>query len=328
MPKINYDLPDLRALCEVAKQGGFNRAADALSITPSALSRRIAKIESAIGGLIVERTTRAMELTPLGKRLLSRAEPLLAALDACMEDAARVAKGLDGEIAVGCVATIAYALLPKAVAQFKNDFPEVKVRVSDNDGPGVLAAVLSGDVEFAVTTTVDAERELEIESIATDPLVLACAKNHPLAKEKQIEWSQLAKHRLLGFRSNSATRRLIDGALSGTGIELNWFYQLDLLSTFVGHLRSGEFISPVPRLLASLTPDLAAIPLVRPEVKREISIVHRRGYELSLPARALRDQIKSWVHAASATGGAPLAATAPSSARSIVRSGARKSPDA
>ncbi|WP_321845886.1 LysR family transcriptional regulator [Paraburkholderia bannensis] len=299
VPKINYDLPDLRALCEVAKQGGFNRAADTLAITPSALSRRIAKIESAIGGLIVERTTRAMELTLLGKRLLSRAEPLLAALDACMEDAARVAKGLDGEIAVGCVATIAYALLPKAVTHFKSEFPDVRVRVSDNDGPGVLASVLSGDVEFAVTTTIDAGRDLDIETIAADPLVLACSSKHPLAKEKQITWSQLKPYRLLGFRSNSATRKLIDSALASSGIELSWFYQLDLLSTFVGHLRSGEFISPVPRLLASLTPDLAAIPLVRPEVKRQIYLVQRRGYELGLPALALREYIKSCVQEAS-----------------------------
>ncbi|WP_423815559.1 LysR family transcriptional regulator [Pseudomonas putida] len=68
-PKINYDIPDLRAFAELARTGGFNRAADALSITPSALSRRIAKLEAAVGGDLVARSTRDMALTTLGKRL-------------------------------------------------------------------------------------------------------------------------------------------------------------------------------------------------------------------------------------------------------------------
>lgn len=107
MGKVHYDLADLRALFELARQQGFNRAANALALTTSALSNRIAKIETAVGGRVVERTTRSVELTPLAKAILLHAAPLLDALDGCMEGASRVASGQIGQLTIGSLLGVA-----------------------------------------------------------------------------------------------------------------------------------------------------------------------------------------------------------------------------
>jgi len=93
--KIHYDIRDLRAVCELARQGGFKHAANALAITPSALSRRVAKLEEVIGGLIVNRTTRSIALTALGRRLVTRCEPLLRELDESVDESSRIARGME-----------------------------------------------------------------------------------------------------------------------------------------------------------------------------------------------------------------------------------------
>jgi len=290
MPKINYDIADLRALFELAAQGGFNRAADVLAITPSALSKRIAKIEASVGGRVVERTTRAMELTTLGKLILSRAEPLLHALDDCMEGASRVAHGLEGQISVGCIATVAFSQFPIAVARFIQDFPNVRINLRDGEGSHITAAVLNHEVEFAVTTVLDNHRDLIAEKVGSDPFVLVCPPNHPLAELEAVQWEQLKSWKIMGFKLPVSSRKLIDQTLAECGIELSWFYEVGILSSFLGYLKSGQFIAPVPKLLAGFVPHLRTIPLEGPRVERGIYLV-RRERQLSVPANVLWDAL-------------------------------------
>jgi len=290
MAHIHYDVHDLRALFELARQGSFNRAADVLAITPSALSKRIAKVEAAVGGMIVERTTRSVGLTPLGKRMLARAEPLLAALDDCMEEARRIALGLEGHISVGCIATVAFSHFPAALAAFKQSFPEVHVNLLDGEGSRITTAVLEREVEFAVTTVFDHQRDLVAEQVATDAFVVACGTDHPLAGKRQVQWSELDAFKLVGFRSHVSTRQLIEDELAGLGVELAWTYEVGSLSSLLGYLTSGKFAAPVPRLLAGFVPGLVAVPLVQPRIERRIFLV-RRDSPLSLPAQTLWNEI-------------------------------------
>ncbi|GAA5235301.1 LysR family transcriptional regulator [Verticiella sediminum] len=288
MTRINYNVPDLRALFELARQGSFNRAADALAITPSALSKRIAKMEMSIGGPIVERSTRNMELTPLGRHLLARAEPLLHALDDCVEEVSRVALGLEGQISVGCIATVAFSQFPVAVAAFKRDFPDVHVNLRDGEGSHITAAVLNHEVEFAVTTVLDAQRDLISELIATDPFVVVCSVEHPLAQRTDMCWEELNAWKIVGFKPHVSTRKLIDKSLAQANIELSWFYEVGLLSSLLGYLKSGEFVAPVPKLLAGFIPGLVAVPLTAPTLQRSIYLVRRQA-RLGIPAQALWD---------------------------------------
>ncbi|WP_430869577.1 LysR family transcriptional regulator [Cupriavidus basilensis] len=150
--RINYDLHDLRALHELARLGSFNRAADALSITPSAPSRRVAKLEAALGGRSVERTTRSMTLTPLGELLLERVRPLLESLEESLQEAFRIAWGLAGKVTVGCMASVAHSLFSAAVVEFHRNAPDVQVCLRDDAGSRVRSMVLGREMEFGATT--------------------------------------------------------------------------------------------------------------------------------------------------------------------------------
>lgn len=286
MARINYDVPDIRALIELVRHGSFNRAADALAITPSALSKRIAKVEASVGGLVVDRTTRSMELTSLGERLLLRAEPLLHALDDCMDEVSRVARGLEGQISVGCVATVAFSKFPFALGLFKQSYPEVRVDLLDGEGAFLTEAILNRKVDFAVTTVFQHHPDLIAENIASDPFVVVCHADHPLAERKRLRWEELRHWKIVGFKAHISTRRLVDEVLQKAGIELSWFYEVRLLSSLLGYLHSGEFIAPVPRLLAAAVPGLVAIPLEGPTLERQIFLV-RRDLQMPAPAEAL-----------------------------------------
>jgi DNA-binding transcriptional LysR family regulator len=266
--KVHYDMRDLRAVCELALQGGFKQAADALAISPSALSRRAAKLEEAVGGLIVMRTTRSMRLTPLGRRLVSRCEPLLRELDETVDESMRIARGMDGQIVIGCVSSIAYALLPAVVADFKKRHPDLRIIMKDDDGLRITTAVLNYEVEFGITTVIGQTRDLHSELIATDPFVLVCPRDHLLAKSKSLRWPQISSERLMGFRASSTIRQFLDQRLNNEGLQLLWFDEVDKLSSLLSYLRTGVFMGVVPSVIARYLDELVAVPMLGPRIER------------------------------------------------------------
>lgn len=305
--RINYDLHDLRALLELGHQGGFNRAADALSITPSALSRRIAKLESAIGGRLVDRSTRSMVLTPLGDQLLRRIQPVLEQLDDGVQEAGRIARGLTGKVTVGCTASVAHSLFSAVVVEFHKSYPDVQIRLRDDAGSRVRELILNREVEFGVTTLSEPNSELVTEFVATDAFMLVLPPDHPLARHSTLHWSDLPGHRVLAFRPGSATRQEVDPILQDAGIALPWFHEVDHLSSMLGYLQRQHFIAVLPGLLASQLKGLVAVALTGPVIRRELYLAHRADMTLSTPGRllweVLADTIASAVqpHEASAS---------------------------
>ena len=287
MAKIHYDIPDLRAFSELARTGGFNRAAESLAITSSALSRRIAKLEASVGGALVARSTRGMTLTVLGRRLLARSEPLLSALDESVNEAARIARGLEGQVVLGSISSMGYSLVPEAIAAFRAEHPDVRVCLRDADGPQVMAALQAQEVEFAVTTYAQKPQELVTQTIAVDPFVVVCSPSHPIASIQRLTWEALSAHRLVGFRSSSSSRRVLDTALARHQVDLGWFDEVDQLSSLVGYLRSGHFVAVVPRLLSRHVPETVALTVRGHRIERKIYLARRKDTPLSQPAEAL-----------------------------------------
>ncbi|WP_077000483.1 LysR family transcriptional regulator [Variovorax sp. KK3] len=295
MGRIHYDLRDVRAICELSRTNGFREAADALSITPSALSRRVVKLEAALGGMLVKRTTRSMALTPLGRRLVSRCQPSLDTLDDSIEELARVARGMEGQISVGCISSVSYALLAPVVARFRASHPDLRINMKEADGASIAAAALNHEVDFGLTTVAERHRELLSERIADDPFVLVCSPRHPLARKRGLTWAQIAHERLMGYKSSSSIRQMLDGQLARDGIELLWFDEVDTLSSLIGYLGTGSFLGVVPRLVAGQLPGLAAVPLRQPGLQRQLYMVRRNDLELTPPARALWSDIRKTV---------------------------------
>jgi len=293
--RINVDLDALRAFALLAQLGQFTRTADALAITPSALSRRIAKLEDALGGKLLHRTTRTVSLTSAGLRFHARLSTLLESLDACLEDIHREAAGLEGKIVVACFASVSHTVFPQALAHFRAAFPNIQVALRDGNGVQVLDAVRMREAEFGLTTISAATSDLVSEQIGQDRYMLVCPRNHALAQRKSVSWQELAQHRALSFSPSGSSRRQIDPILQSAGIPLPWFHEIDQLSSMIGHLEQGEFIAVIPSLMGALARDHVCIPLEDPAIHRIIALVRRRDTSLTQAGEALWHALKTAV---------------------------------
>lgn len=290
--RINVDLPDLHALCTLARCGSFTEAAQCMALTPSAMSRRIAKAEEALGGRLVERTTRSMRLTALGEHLVAHMAPLLDRMDEVLVDAADIAAGRDGRLPVGCIATLAQSVFPLALQRFHARFPGVRISLRDSHGARVRQAVLAREVEFGLTPLWEPHAELWSEAVANDAYLLVCAAGHPLAGRKSLTWRDLARWKVLSFNPGSATRQQIDGVLRTQGIPLPWFDEVDSLATLMGHVEQGEAVAVLPALAVLADTNLKSIPLTHPRIERVVYLVRRHDSTLSVPAQFLWETLR------------------------------------
>jgi DNA-binding transcriptional LysR family regulator len=283
---MDFALSDLRAFVASADMGSFRAAAEALHISPSALSRRVEKLESSLGVRLFERTTRKMELTVVGRSFIQKARNVLAETDSALLDTEDLAKRLTGVVTIACVPSAVSFFLPEAIAQYHRSYPRIRVRLIDEASSEVFLAVVRSEADFGLTYVGTQEPDIEFTPIMQDPFILACPRDHALAGRASVTWSDLVGFDYLVLARGSGNRTLIDNALSGVANPPQWHCEVRHVPALVSLIEAGLGIGVVPRL--SMPPDarrsIVSIPLIEPSISRTLGVIRRRGR--ALPAAA------------------------------------------
>ena len=128
---INFDLNDLLAFRAVAELSNFRKAAESVHLSQPAFSRRIDKLEQALGVRLLERTTRRVTLTAVGRDFERKVRELLDELDATLLGIRGVAATRMGEVTVACVPSTVYYYLSQVIRRYHERCPKVRVKVLD-----------------------------------------------------------------------------------------------------------------------------------------------------------------------------------------------------
>lgn len=292
---INYSVDALRALVALHQAQSFVGAARGLHITQPALTRRLQVLEQAVGGRLVDRTTRSVVFTTLGNWLVERVGAELEALDRHLLNAARMARGEQGTVQFACLTTVAYALAPGVLSRFHERYPRVRAALLDDTGQRVLASVRDGHAEFGIGVWSDDMHGIEAQVVCDDPFVLALPPDHALARRRTLRWRELAGLQVVALRSTSANRRQIDTELAAHGIEPPWFDEVEHLSSLLGWLHAGLGVGVIPQL-AMRTAEartFRGVPLVEPAIRRGIVLMKRQGATLGDTSAYLWDLFAS-----------------------------------
>lgn len=294
---MNAELLDLKAFVSVAELGSFVRSAKALNLSQPALSRRIQKLEESLGAPLLERSTRQVHLTMVGRDFLPKVRRLIDEFETSVLAIQDLGARSSGVVSLAAVPTAVFYFLPRAIGRFAAVYPRIRVRILDIGANEGLEAVARGEADFGINFIGASYAEIEFQKLVEDPFVLACRHDHPLAARKHVSWAELASHRVITVGRNSGNRALIDNALARHGLQLNWAYEVSHLSGSLGLVEAGLGIAVLPRLAtpAADHPIIRTVRLADPEVSRTIGIVRRRGATLSPHANQfLRILLEVW----------------------------------
>jgi DNA-binding transcriptional LysR family regulator len=291
--RINFEILDMRAFIAVSELRSFHGAAEALGLSQPALSRRIKGLEESIGTALLERSTRRVSPTAVGRQLEPMMRRLIEELETSVLSLSEVGQRQRGRVTVASIPTAAVYFLPRVIDDFNKQFPNIRFRIFDLSANEGLESIARGEVEFGINIIGATHPDLIVTSLLQDPFMLVCRRDYPLARRRKVSWAELSDHRLIGVSRESGNRIVLDNALAQANIQISWFYEVNHLSTAYGLMETGIGAAVLPRLATPPAdhPIIVARPLVDPIVSRTIGVLERRSGKLSPAAQRFCDQL-------------------------------------
>jgi DNA-binding transcriptional LysR family regulator len=293
--RMNIDALGLEAFLALAEQGRFQKAADALHITQTALTRRLQNLEAMLGVKLFERTTRSVALTRIGSDFLPQARRLMSDLSNALTEIQQSGRAHRGDIVIACVPTAGVQFLPRVIQEYARRYPQNRVKILDHASSGVIDAILRREAEFGINIGGTHHPELTAIPLLQDRFVLICRYDHPLARLKSVAWKRLGSYPLIFAGEVSGNRPLLDVALERTSVTLQSHFEVQRSSTAVGLVAEGVAAAVVPSLAIQrgAYPRIRVVRLVDPVISRRLVLITRKSAELSPAAQAMYDMINA-----------------------------------
>ncbi|MBS1161779.1 MAG: LysR family transcriptional regulator [Proteobacteria bacterium] len=290
--KIDFD--GIQAFVVIAELGGFNKAAEHMHVTQTALTRRIQKLESYLGLKLLDRTTRYVELTAVGRDFLPQARVIVSEMTAAVGRLKDMSKYSRGSFTLACVPTMAAHILPKLIREYAETSPKNRIRLLDATSYEVRDAVLSSQAELGIGVHGEQHPDLIETPLFDDPLMFFCRESNPLSRMKSVTWSDMSGAELIVVSNLTATRVFMDYQLAKRGISLSGAYEVQHHATAISLVAAGVgcAILPASTFQEGDRPGVRRIPLVSPVVKRKVILVRRRNSTLSPAAEAFYELVK------------------------------------
>lgn len=290
--KIDFD--GIQAFVVIAELGGFNKAAEHLHVTQTALTRRVQKLESYLGLKLLDRTTRYVALTAVGREFLPQARAIVSEMTTAVDRLKDMSKNARGNFTLACVPTMAAHILPQLIHEYATVCPRNRIRLLDATSYEVRDAVLSGQAELGIGIHGERHPDLVETPLFDDPLMFFCRESNPLSDRKSVTWSDMSGADLIVVSSLTATRVFMDYQLAKRGISLSGAYEVQHHATAISLVAAGVgcAILPASTFHEGDRPGIRRIPLVSPVVKRKVILVRRKNCSLSPAAEAFHELVR------------------------------------
>ncbi|MEM8701476.1 MAG: LysR family transcriptional regulator [Pseudomonadota bacterium] len=294
---IKFELEDLSVFLAVMQSGTFHGAAGRLNLSQPAVSRRVQKLEQALGSILFERTTRSVIPTLAAKRLQARAEALIDdASDiarAMRDDSVEFAYQRQAIVTVATVPTVMSRIFPAALRHMSRSGPLPRIRFLDCSANETAVAVSSGEADFGICSLPLLEPNAVFEPLFEESIVLAMAEDHPLAREDKVHLARLVEERLILPARGTGNRLLIDETLSRVDPPLRWFCEVNRTATALDLVAGAAGVALVPKssLENAAVRNVIWRPVADMIIPRPVGILMRRGQAESRSAAELRRSI-------------------------------------
>lgn len=187
------DLRHLRHFAAVAETRHFGRAAERLHLAQPALSQSVRQLEAELGVTLLARTTRQVSLTPAGSFFHREAVRLLEGLDDTVRGVRRIAEGRSGLVRIAFTGTAAFDQLPRLARVVQQDLPGIALEIhADQLTPAQVEGLHAAHLDLGVLRPPVAGDDLELRTLASEPLVLALPSGHRLVGEPGLVLADVA----------------------------------------------------------------------------------------------------------------------------------------
>ncbi|MBK0422048.1 LysR family transcriptional regulator [Leucobacter sp. CSA2] len=274
------DVPRLRLLIEVARQGSLAGAARALDVTASAVSQQISALEREAGTRLLDRSPKAVYLTGAGERLVEHARSVVQALEATRAEMDQLSEELAGRVRIGAIPSVARSMLLGVAEHLEEELPGVELAVSVIEPVESIDALLAGTLDIAVIDIYDNVPMAFPDYLHTTELLresLVLVTSPEFEAPRPVNLKGLKRERWVMPEEPGACGQAVRFACRAEGFEPNVRWQTADLLLLIESISRGRGISVLPPLSVDrAVAPVQLFPLERPALGRRLLAVTRR----------------------------------------------------
>jgi DNA-binding transcriptional LysR family regulator len=284
---MSMELRHLRSFVEVARQGGFSRAARTLFSTQSTVSKAIGQLEAELGEALFERLATGVRLTGAGELVYARAVAMLAEGEHMVAELADLRGMVSGRLRLGLPIFGSARLFAPLFAQYRQRHPGVEIELLEQGSARLEEAVLAGEVELAVSL-LPVPDAFAWQPVCDDPMMAVLWADHPLGGRASLKLTELAQTPLILFEQGFVLNARIETACRARGFTPEPAARSSQVDFIIALVASGLGVALLPRILTEGR-DLAPLHVAlvdETDLRWRAALVWRKGARLSPAARA------------------------------------------
>lgn len=292
----DIDLKSLRLLMAVCESGNIRRTAQQEHIEPSAISKRIAQLEAALGAQLLLRGRRGVQPTPAGQALLEHGRSLQFTLERLEADVAAYAGGLRGHVRlVASASAVAESLLDDIAAFLREPAHRgIKVDIEERLSVEVVRAVREGTASLGVCWDSIDMSGLARRAWRRDELVLAVHPEHPLARRRALRFDESLGYEHVGLPPATAVYGTLQRAAAQAGKTLAYRAVVSNFDAAMRVVRANLGVSVIPREVSRTHVEAGEMVVVKLKdawARRRFAICHRDAAQLTPATARLADHL-------------------------------------
>lgn len=248
-----WDLRKLHILRTLREQGTVTATAEALRMTPSAVSQQLTNLAKQLGVPLLEAQGRRVRLTDAARLVLRHAEAVFEQLERADAELAAYAHGEVGEVRVGAFSTAVPALVVPAVRALRAPHPGVSVRVREAEAGEAYELLGAGEVDLALSLAAQAPTAVDPRftrvPLVADPLDVALPRDHALACASELRLADLAGEDWI-FGGSGPWSDITRGACEAAGFTPHQGHSAAGWTAILAMVEAGMGVALVPRMAA------------------------------------------------------------------------------
>ncbi|WP_287881671.1 LysR family transcriptional regulator [Aquitalea sp.] len=294
---MNITLRQLRAFVALARTGSFTLAAESLYITQSALSGLMRELENNMGIRLVDRSTRRVQLTEIGREFYPVVEKILSDLDHVLSDVSEKKSLQNGFVRVAAPQLMASTLLPELIAAYNAAFPAVRVKLVDAVVESIVSKVFSGEVDLGIGPEREPNSDIATQTLFSGRFMAVFPAGHPLGNQAEVSWEQLLAHPFISLQGQFTERLRQDLHDAGAAMRIAPSNEVAFMSTALAMVNAGLGVTACISYATSLVTlyRLEMRPLVDPVLHRDFYCFTQHSRSLSPAAQSFKTFASSYL---------------------------------
>ncbi|OIR03528.1 HTH-type transcriptional regulator GltC [mine drainage metagenome] len=291
-------LSQLHHLVTVAEVGTVRQAAKILFLSQSSVTKSIQQLEAELNVELLHRGSHGVTPTAAGRTLIARAKVIEAELREARNDIDSIMGAGTGEIKISMSPSVAMALAPQAIIEFRRTRPKVSFQLQEGVYPDALHAVRTGEIDFAICLTPERTHDegLSCELLLPDRLTPAVRTNHPFAQSRK-KLADITDADWVIYRRGRSGRDVFEQTFIAAGIKPpSSTIECASFACALALVERGDYITLVPKQLfwerASSRRGIVPLTMDAAMPPWNIAVFYRSEHEISPVCRAFLQELK------------------------------------